>query len=151
MWRFGAKRPGADRLPIDGPWVVAEGHHDGKPMLVRIHDGYRGFNGVASYEHQIGIAVRLQMPEPDGLPSGDEDMKLSGIEDALCELLEQDAESLFVAVVTTGGMREFVFYTNAPELIRLRVDALRPTAAGYDLQLMVQPDKRWEVYSKLLP
>ena len=148
MWPFSKKTKTPDRLPIDGPWSVGQGEHSGKIMIARSNTGYKEFGSVPGYEHQVGIAVPLRAPEPTGLPSPVENAELGQIEDAICQALEAQAESLFVAIITTSGMREFVFYTRAPEQVKERFQQLRNSTTSHEIQLMIQPDKDWGVYAQ---
>ena len=148
MWPFTKKIKTPDRLPIDGPWSVGQGQHDGKILIVRSNTGYKEFGRVAGYDHQVGIAVPLRAPEPTGLPSPKEDAELGAVEDTISASLEQQAESLFVAIITTSGMREFVFYTRAPEAVKQRFEQLRGSITSHEIQLMIQPDKDWDVYAQ---
>jgi Family of unknown function (DUF695) len=119
-------------------------------MIVRWNSGYRKFGSVAGYRDQVGIAVPLRMPELTGLPSPEEDADLQAIEDAIYHSFQEHAESLFVAVITTSGMREFVLYTRAPEHARQCFEHLRTIVTSHELQLMIQPDEAWAVYSQLI-
>jgi hypothetical protein len=149
MWPFKKKTVSPTQLPIDGPWSIAEAQHNGRVMFVRTNTGYREFTSVSGYEHQVGIAVPLRKAEATGLPSPAEDVQLGEIEDIICASLEEQAESLLVAVITTGGMREFVFYTREPNNVRHLFEGLRSRITSHELQLMIQPDSTWRVYSQL--
>ena len=149
MWPFTKKTKTPDRLPIDGPWSVSQGEHNGKIMIVRSNTGYKVFGSLPGYGHQVGIAVPLRAHEPTGLPSPAEDAELGQIEDAICQSLEAQAESLIVAILTTSGMREFVFYTRAPESVKQRFEQLRSGIRSHEIQLMIRPDKNWEVYGQV--
>ena len=149
MWPFTKKTKTPDRLPIDGPWSVGHSQHNGKVMIVRSNTGYKEFGSVPGYEHQVGIAVPLRAPEPTGLPSPAEDAELGQIEDAICQSLEAQAESLFAAIITTSGMREFVFYTREPESVKQRFEQLRSGITSHEIQLMIRPDKDWGVYGQV--
>ncbi|MBF0502246.1 MAG: DUF695 domain-containing protein [Candidatus Riflebacteria bacterium] len=138
-----------DRLPIDGPWSIVQGQHNDKIMIVRLNTGYKEFGGIHGYEYQVGIAVPLHSPEPTGLPSPEEDSQLGEIEDAIGASLEQQAESLFVAIITTSGMREFVFYTRDPEQVKQRFRQLQSVITSHEIQLMIRSDKDWEVYGQI--
>jgi hypothetical protein len=151
MWPFNNRTRIPDRLPIEGPWTVGQGENDGKVMIVRFNSGYKGFAPIPSYEYQAGIAVPLLAPESNGLPSSGENAELGGIEDTICASLEQEAQSLFVASITTCGMKEFVFYTRAPENVKQRFQNLQRSITTHDIQLMIQPDKNWEVYETITP
>ena len=119
-------------------------------MFVRTNAAYRGFKGVQGYEHQVGIAVPLVDPEPSGLPSTIENAELSAIEDNLCGLLQTANESIFVAAITTSGMREFVFYTRDPEQVKQKFEQARSTFRTIEIQLMIQPDSEWNIYARLI-
>ena len=133
--------PKTCRSTITG--MVTTGQRDGTPMFVRSHTGYREFKGVTGYEHQIAIAVPLRDPDANGLPKSAENEELNAIEDAICPLLEAANESLFVAAVTTGGMREFIFYSKSPDQVQAKFQQLRNKITDHKLQLKVQPDKEW--------
>jgi Family of unknown function (DUF695) len=149
MWPFKKKTSSPDHLPVDGPWSIAEGERSGGAMIIRTNTGYRDYGNVPGYEHQVGIAVPLKSPEAKGLPEAAEDAVLSDMEDTICSSLEEQAESLFVAVITTGGMREFVFYTREPHRVEQRVGELRQRITSHEIQLMIQSDKTWRVYAQL--
>jgi hypothetical protein len=150
MWPFKRKTLSPDRLPVDGPWSIAKGERSGGAMIIRTNTGYRDYGSVLGYEHQVGIAVPLRNPEATGLPGAAEDAVLGDMEDIICSYLEEQAESLFVAVITTGGMREFVFYTREPHRVEQRVGELRQRITSHEIQLMIQLDKTWRVYAQLV-
>ena len=138
-----------DRLPVAGPWLVAKGMHNGQDMFVRRNTGYPQLKSVPGYEHQVGIAVPLKKPEATGLPSAAELAQLSEIEDIICSSLEEQAESLMVAVITTSGMQEYVFYTRDPHRVQQRFEELCKRITSHEIQLMIQSDKAWRVYDQL--
>ena len=144
-----SKSPDPNLLPIDGPWSVGESQYDGKVMIVRSNTGYRELKRVTGYEHQVGIAVPFRSPEPSGLPSPEEHVELDAIEDAISNSLQEQAESLLVAIITTSGMREFVFYTRAPQEVQHRFEQLRSRIASHEIQMMIQLDEAWEIYTEL--
>jgi len=94
-------------------------------------------------------AFHISAPEPTGLPSSAENAELGEIEDAICRSLQEQAESLLVAIITTSGMREFVFYTRAPQQLQRRFEQLRNHITSHEIQLMIQLDKTWGVYEQI--
>ena len=149
MWPFKKKPLELGQLPLDGPWLVAEGKHGAMPMFVRTNTAYRDCKSVPGYEHRVGIAVPLVQAEANGLPGTAELALLSDIEEMLCDSLQEQAESLLVAVITTSGMREFVFYTRAPHRVEQRIADLREHITSHEIQLTIQPDETWRVYAQL--
>jgi len=151
VWPFGRKASESNDLPIHGQWAVATGEDelDGSVTIMRLNTSYREVGSVPGYEHQVGIAVPFHAPEATGLPSPEENVELTAIEDAICPAIEEQAQSLLVAIITTGGMREFVFYTRAPQEVQKQFERLRERITSHEIQLMIQPDKNWDVYAQL--
>jgi hypothetical protein len=46
-------------------------------------------------------------------------------------------------------MREFVFYTRDPQRLKHRFEQLRNHITSHELQLLIQMDEAWEIYSQL--
>jgi hypothetical protein len=136
-------------MNIDGPWKLSQGVHEGRPLIVRLNTGLRRVAGRPEYAFQVGVAVPLRNPKQDGLPTREESVQLELIEDALTTTLEQDHGCVLAAVLSTGGMREFVLYTVAPTTVESRVESLRAVTSTHELQLMIQPDPKWRVYRSL--
>lgn len=60
---------------------------------------------MPGYEHQVELAVPFRAPEPADLPSPAEDAELDELENATRASMQEQAESLLVAIITTGEMR----------------------------------------------
>ena len=149
MWPFKKKPLPPDRLPLPESWAVSTGEYAGKVMLLRVHEGYRQYGGVAGYDHQVGIAIPLRSPTEQGLPTPEENIEIQAIEDTVEAALEAGGASLQVAVITTSGMKELVFYTTSPEAVKHRFEELRGQTSSHELQLMIQRDAGWKVYGRL--
>jgi Family of unknown function (DUF695) len=151
MWPTFLKKPlDPKKLPVADKWQVSKGERAGKPMILRAHAGYRDFCGVTGYDHQVDIAVPLHGADAHGLPRADENEELNAIEDTICKLLEPQNESLFVATITCGGIREFVLYTSNPDAVKRKFKLLQDLTFSHRIHLRIQPDKDWNVYAKLL-
>ena len=151
MWPTFLKKPlDPAKLPVVDKWQVAKGERSGKPMILRTHAGYRDFRGVTGFDHQVGIAVPLHDVDIDGLPKTDESEQLNAIENEICMLLEPQNESLFVATLTCGGIREFVLYTSNPDAVKRKFKLLQDRTLSHRVHLKIQQDKDWQVYSQLL-
>ena len=116
---------------------------------MRTNIGYREFGSVPGYDHQVGIAVPFKEATAAELPSPAEDVLIGEVEETIASSLEGQAESLFVAVITTGRMREFVFYTREPQRVKQRFEELRNRITSHEIQLTIQSDKTWRVYAQL--
>lgn len=150
MWPFKRKHPPIEQLELEESWSVSVGGVQGKPVIARVNRGVGQAVRHPELAHQVGVAVPLNDPDGTGLPGMDESEQLAAIESKVVDRLQADGQSLHVAVITTGGMREFVFYTTDPEGTRRRFDEAAKEVETHELQLMIQEDPKWRVYRKLV-
>jgi hypothetical protein len=132
----------------DGPWSVLQGEYDERPMLVRLNSGARAVARSADLAHRIGVAVPLLSPDDDGLPTASENAALVGIEDALCVSLRAGAEVVLTVIITTSGMREFVFYCSMPANVPSAIASVRERFPTYEIRFVEESDPEWEVYDR---
>lgn len=88
------------------------------------------------------------MVTDDGLPHEDESPQLEWIEDLLLAGAEERGV-LPVAVISTAGMREFVFYAPDVTWVKGWAESLEKAVSTHEIQLMAEPDPEWEVYHML--
>ena len=119
-------------------------------MVVRTNESAKGLMGHTDYKHRVGFAVPLKAPNDAGLPQGDEVGLLDEVEDALADILEAEQNSLMVLVVSTSGMREFVFYTRTPSQIEGYAQSVQQNFAEYELQFYVEADPDWELFKSFI-
>jgi hypothetical protein len=131
----------------DGPWSVASGDSDGKPIFIRINTGASAVSKLPAFGHRVGIAVSLQAPDASGLPTPDEAATLSQIEEAVEAALRVGHETILVVVLTTGGMREFVLYSAAPQNIEAAIGTVQARFPSHEIQFYIQPDADWDAYA----
>ena len=146
---FGFSKTG--RLIADYPdtWSLSQGVRDEKPIFVRWKEGLASAQDRSEYPFQIGVAVPLLNPTSEGLTTNEEADTLWKLEDSLESTLTKDGEAVFVASITTGGMREFVFYAREwkPEYFEQKAkDAFE--GDEHDPQFMMQQDKDWNTYKE---
>lgn len=129
-------------------WSVSTGENEGNPLVLRFRTGAREALGHPDYPFQIGVAVPLLRPNEQKLPESDESSQLDLIENGLINSLTQDNEAFFVIVITTTGMREFVFYAREwkPEYFENKVKEIEKSTATHHLQFMMKPDENWETF-----
>jgi hypothetical protein len=150
MWPFGRKDRSLRNFPTEWGWSVGQTQWDGKPMFLRLQKRARRFAGHPELPFRLGVAVPLHAPNEHGLPVGEEFTALNSIEDALCDSLQPTHSGFLVMVITTNGMREFVFYVKDQEKATGAVEAARLIAAGHEVQYYVEKDADWALYRQFL-
>ena len=131
----------------DGPWTIATAAPDAPPLIARVNQGAAARRGHPDYRTQVGIAVPFHAPDARGFPTPAEDAQVRAIEAALRAALLPGDLAVLAAVLTTEGMREFVWYTRDPDAVPAMVKAVATTVRTHQLQLMMQEDAEWEVYA----
>ena len=146
MWPFKRKYPEKQSLDLTDSWSLSQGRHGSNPMVVRLNRGVAAAVGHPAFTHQVGVAVPLHNPDANGFPSPDEAAQLDALEELLVSRLTPERQCLFVATISTGGMREFVFYSSAPQSTHEALQSLAQEVATHQVQHIVQPDPKWRVY-----
>jgi len=137
----------ANDIP-DGPWVVAQGDYNGRPLFARINTGARGMAGDPGYGHRVGVAVPLLDPNADGLPGPEESAQLDEVEQKLVPALTSGGTAVFVLAITTSGMREFVFYTSKPAAVEPCLQRVSALVETHELEHVVEEDPAWVVFEQ---
>jgi uncharacterized protein DUF695 len=146
VFSFLKKKQASD--PSESRWSALTGHRDGKPLIVRRNDSAGQLAGQGGYKYRVGIAIPLREPNDHGLPSNSENEQLRKIEDALVAQLESGEQAVLVLAITTGGMRELVFYARDPVSAKTVIQHLEPKITSHEIQSYVAEDPAWEVYKK---
>jgi|SRR6185437_71154 len=130
-------------------WTVLQGNLDGKPIFTSFRTSVNTKENHEHYPYQIGVAIPLLNPTVDGLPTDEEAEQLWAISDNLQSTLGTEYKALYVMSITTGGMREFVFYTSdwKPKEIEATVKSIEKKIGKHELQFMIQEDKNWKTYT----
>lgn len=151
MWPF-KKKTYPDLAEIPGleaeQWAVGQALYGGAPLVMRINTSLEPFRGHPDLHHQIGIAVQLNEPGPNGTPTDAEMEQLQGIEDLIQETFRMRGLAILAVVLTMSDMREFVLYTSVPEQIEAAFDDLQKQVTSHPITLMIQPDPKWETYEQ---
>ena len=145
---FGFLKSKKRTYPRESRWTVLEGTHAGKPLFARRNESASDLAGHPEYRFRIGVALPLKSPNEHGFPGNDEMFELNAIEDTLVPRLESDQRSLQVLAITTGGMREFIFYTRDPVFAQGVLEALRSEVSSHEVQGYIEEDPKWDVYAQ---
>jgi hypothetical protein len=148
------RRPGRD-TPDCGDsdserWAIFQGEYDGKPLIARINRSAKRYTRGKAYPYQVGCAVPFHQAAANGMPSESELADLAVLEDALRAELEANGKSFLVLVITTNGMREFVFYTSDAQFVEEQCKKVGDTVSSHDFQLIIQHDPNWSVYQRFV-
>jgi len=125
-------------------WYIYRGGDAKGELHARFDHDARPLVGLRAYEIQVGLAVPLLDPGPDGLPSEEELPALDAIERVVVE--EAGDRAVLVGVISTGGVREFVLYTGDGQWLEEFQAAVSGAVETHEIQMMARRDPEWLVY-----
>jgi hypothetical protein len=125
-------------------WYIYRGGDAKGELHARFDHDAAPLAGRPEYEIQVGLAVPLLDPGPDGLPLDDELPALDAIERVVVE--EAGARAVLVGVISTGGVREFVLYTGDGQWLEEFQGAVSAAVETHEIQMMARRDPEWLVY-----
>jgi hypothetical protein len=152
VWPFTKKSRKLDLPAADQQrWGVGQAEDDGAPLMVRFNQTAGEWAGHADLPIRLGFAVPLNHPNEGGLPNPAENAELFAVEDVICRHVSAKALGLHALTLTTGVMKEWVFYV-APgaDIARLH-EEIRSQVASHDVQCLAVEDQRWDSYRAFVP
>jgi hypothetical protein len=147
------KTPRKLDLPPDDQqrWGVAQAERDGTPILVRFNETAGEWTGHADLPIKLGFAVPLNRPNEGGMPDAAENAELLAIEDVICRQVSSTAIGLHVLTLTTGVMKEWIFYVvPGADIAKLHAD-IRNQVSSHDVQCMADKERGWQSYRGFVP
>jgi hypothetical protein len=151
-WPFSKKQRELSIPPqAEQRWSVARGQQAGDPILVRFNEAGRELAGHPELSIKLGFAVPLNRPNEGGLPDPDENSELATIEDLIAQRVLTGAIGLHAMTLTTGVMKEFVFYIPPGRDIAALHSALREEVVTHDVQCMAIKEPNWDSFREFTP
>jgi Family of unknown function (DUF695) len=131
-----------------GNWFDVEGVTKGQVLRAKLNGDLRDKIADKNYPYQVTISQAFTPVPPDGLPSKEEQAKLDKAKEAL-KSLEQDKQAYLAIVITTGGMKQFIFYSSDAVRTAQGVAQIQSTSPDFEFQVSVEPDRNWSLYRAL--
>jgi len=131
------------------PWSIAEGFHDGMPLLTRFRNFEQAFPRDR-YPQRLNIFWRFLNPAHNGLPSTADSSKAEVFEDRLVEAVENDNQSILSMVLTGKGQREYVFHASDTGEFLRRLSGMPQERDRYPIEINSSSDAKWEYVDRVL-
>lgn len=112
------------------------------PAVIRFRTPVLGGEEMPGYERLLAILWPYADSGHGELPGSEVLEAMNAFEQAACEVLEQGAQAVLVAVLTFDGARQWVFYTGDVDQCRSRLATLGDRET-WPLTLMERDDPTW--------
>lgn len=155
MWPFNRKQLDIETLPPlsseELQWGVAEAGYDSAPLIIRFNESAGAWKGHTELPIKLGFAVPLNSPNEGGLPDPDENLQLNDVEDTVIREIESRSRAIHALALTTGTMKEFVFYIPRGVDIKAIHEAIQAAVSTHEVQCMAVMEPKWETYEQFTP
>jgi hypothetical protein len=121
---------------------------EGHLAYIRGNTALRALKERQRFPYRAGFAVAFRNPNAYGLPGTDEASELTGVENEIDRAMSGKRLGFLSLVISTGGMREYVFYTNRPDDVRKLIKKMGGKVQGREFRSYVVADPGWDVYFK---
>jgi hypothetical protein len=120
-------------------------------MFTRINVSAKQLMGDKRFSNQMVVCIPLQTADNTGMPNPSELEQIGAFEDALIADLNTKKTAVLAAVTTCDGLRNYFFYTGAPEVVRQAANDAKSKVKSHELQFSTRPDPTWNLYKNLEP
>ena len=132
-------------------WVVAEANYNGAPLISRFCTSAKEWCSHPDLPIKLGFAVPLNSASEGGLPDPAENKQLDDIEDTIRREVAARTKGIHALVLTTGIMKEFVFYIPRGVDIKTLHEAIRAAVYTHEVQCMAVNEPKWNSYKGFSP
>lgn len=105
---------------------------------------------VSAQPNMAYVRIKMRQSRPDGLSSSEEFETLSAIEDKLVEAVARTGNVTYAGRNTSGGNRDFYFYTADPASFARSARTAMAQAPEYQFEVGGRQDPNWSVYFNFL-
>lgn len=123
---------------------------DSEPASIYLDLGLAQDAPIDSQPHHAYLRVNMRRPRPDGLSSNEEFEELSAVEDSLTEAFARSRSTTYAGRNTSGGNRDFYFYTNNAATFAASVRVVMSGHSDYNFEIGERLDPEWSVYFNFL-
>src|SRR2546422_5098574 len=124
-------------------WTIAEGTHEGKPLMVRFRQEFRSVTDFHGYPLLLQITWPYASTDKNGLPGDADTDAMERFEERILAAYERDCHAVLTAVITTNGTRQWIFYTSDIDTCGQRLAEMPQESEPYPVELTADEDPDW--------
>ncbi len=143
-----ADTAGTDPFTMSKWEMFKRGTADGHLAYIRGNTALRELKDRQRFPYRAGFALMFAKPNAYGLPGDDEARELTCVENEIDRTLSVKKLGFLALVITTGGMREYVYYTDRPDGVRSAIRQMGRRVCGREIRTYVTADPGWDVYER---
>jgi hypothetical protein len=123
-------------------WTVAEGTHNGKPLVIRFRSEFNEKPDVSQYPKRIKVSWSYD-GGASGMPSAELSKSMEAFENRLVAAVESDVTAVLTAVITNDNRRIWVYYTSTVPTFGKRLNEMPQESKPYPIAIEASDDPTW--------
>jgi hypothetical protein len=132
-------------------WAIATIDSGNSTLIIRYNLTAKDWLAHPDLSIKLGFAIPLINPTHEALPQPSENSQIDQIEDIIRHEVLTTVIGLHALSLTTGHMKEFVFYINpTPEIGKIHT-RIKQQVQTPDVQCMAIREPDWDSYRKFTP
>ena len=135
----------SDAEQKDGPWIIAEGKENEKPILYRVRMSIPSNVEVSEYPYLMSILWEYDQENESGMPTSKQNEQQLSFDDAL-DAIDNAGAGILMIVVTGNGRREWIWYVNDKTQWSQQLHKALEGHAVYPIDIEQSEDGNWETY-----
>lgn len=132
--------------PSDDRFVAAVSDFKGAPLYLRLHYASLECPQTKEFPYKLAFAMPIKQPTTAGVPTADELDQLNAAEDLLRLETPKLFKGMHCMTLTTGLMREAVFYVQPQPRAEELANAIAQKIASHAVQVCYEPEPNWESF-----
>jgi hypothetical protein len=136
--------------PVDDDWEFYACLVDGENASIFVNLALAKVAPVLALTCMAYVRIYMREPRPDGLSSQEEYQALISLEDAVVPRLQELARATYVGRNTSGGCRDFYFYSPLADDWDTRVAGVMSSFRDYQYECGIREDPEWNTYFTFL-
>ena len=114
--------------------------------LFRKNMGAAEIKGIADLPTLVYFTVQFTPRDSSGLPTEEDAERLYDFEEIAIPVVEEESDSIMVASVVKGGLKDHLFYTGSPDRFAESLGKHRDRLEGFQISLEKHDDPEWEIF-----
>ena len=132
--------------PADDRFVSAMTEFKGAPLYLRLHYASLQCPRANEFPYKLAFAMPIKQITSAGVPTAHELDQLNAAEDLLRLETPKRFNGLHCMTLTTGLMREVVFYVQPQPHAEQLANAIAQKVASHAVQVCYEPEPNWESF-----
>ena len=137
-------------ITVEDRWKNAESKNHDTPFLLRFRPHLQKFITTKNYNQRLGIVWHYNSNGRSFMPTEYVLKQMQNFEDALIDILEQDAQSVLAIVYTGQNKREWQWYSIDVDEAYKRLNLVLPDFEKLSIEVSAEIDPEWQEYSAVL-